>query len=81
MLEQNGLIARIVEADTKPVRVSYALTEKGEDFEVIMAALKSWGAKWGGVKTKLCRSFACIHDSVPMIDLNTISDRLLRKTK
>ncbi len=66
-LEKEGIVMRVPISDTKPVRVKYVLTEKGEDLIIVFAALKTWGAKWGGTKTKKCRSFTCIHDLIPII--------------
>ena len=61
LLEQEEIVVRIPVSDTKPPRVKYALTEKGEDLIIVFAALKTWGAKWGGAKTK-----KCIHDLIPI---------------
>lgn len=41
-LEARGLVARRVEPGP-PVRVSYALTGKGEAFEDVAAAIERWG--------------------------------------
>ena len=69
-LEKNSIVIRTVHTDTMPIRVGYSLTDKGEDFAVIFSALKGWGMKWGGVTVKKCRSFACIHNAVPVIDID-----------
>ena len=69
-LEENEILIRTVHSDTMPIRVGYSLTEKGEDFSVIFSALKGWGLKWGGITVKKCRSFACIHNAVPVIDID-----------
>ena len=66
----HGIILRTVHSDEMPIRVSYSLTEKGEDFTVIFSVLKGWGTKWGDLKVKKCRSFSCIHNSVPIIDID-----------
>ena len=73
-LEEQTIIKRNVISETMPIRVKYSLTEKGEDFKYIFAVLKGWGLKWGGITTKKCRSFSCIHNAVPYIDINTIED-------
>jgi DNA-binding HxlR family transcriptional regulator len=69
-LETNKVVIRNVHSESMPIRVGYSLTEKGEDFAVIFSALKGWGIKWGGVGQKKCRSFACIHNAVPVIDID-----------
>ncbi|MFX0051415.1 MAG: winged helix-turn-helix transcriptional regulator, partial [Candidatus Hermodarchaeota archaeon] len=73
-LEESDLVERIVESETMPIRVKYSLTEKGLDLQVIFAVLKGWGMKWGTIKQKKCRSFACIHNCVPMIDIDKASE-------
>lgn len=69
-LEEQGIIDREVEAEMKPVRVSYKLTEKGKDFAVILALMKGWGIKWGSVLQKTCKTHTCVHDAFPMIDVD-----------
>lgn len=44
-LEQEGIVARSVETGT-PVRVSYALTEKGVALKPAISALRSWARDW-----------------------------------
>lgn len=70
MLEDNNLLQRIVVSETMPIRVKYSLTEKGKDLEVIFGILKGWGIKWGTILQKKCRSFSCIHNCVPMINID-----------
>ncbi|MFX0210242.1 MAG: hypothetical protein ACFFDT_29955, partial [Candidatus Hodarchaeota archaeon] len=53
--------------------------EKGLDLQVIFAVLKGWGMKWGSIKQKKCRSFACIHNCVPMIDINKAAELFVIK--
>jgi DNA-binding HxlR family transcriptional regulator len=72
-LEENGILRREVLGKTMPIRVKYSLTEKGIDFQVIFAVLKGWGFKWGSIRQKKCRSFHCIHNSVPVISLEKAS--------
>jgi DNA-binding HxlR family transcriptional regulator len=43
-LEAKGLISRTVEPGP-PVRVTYALTSKGEAFEGVSRAIEQWGQK------------------------------------
>jgi DNA-binding HxlR family transcriptional regulator len=44
-LEHEGIVARRVIDDT-PVRVEYALTDKGRALEPAVRALKSWANSW-----------------------------------
>jgi DNA-binding HxlR family transcriptional regulator len=44
-LEAEGIVARHV-SDTGPVRVEYALTDKGRALEPTVRALKSWAHNW-----------------------------------
>lgn len=69
-LVTNEIVVRKMHSEQMPIRVSYTLTEKGEDFAVIFSILKGWGFKWGGIEQKLCKSFACVHNSVPVIDID-----------
>lgn len=44
-LEDAGVVERSVEPGT-PVKVSYALTEKGDDLQPAMAELRAWARRW-----------------------------------
>jgi DNA-binding HxlR family transcriptional regulator len=44
-LEQETIVIRRVEP-TKPVTVSYQLTDKGRDLETAIAALEKWAHDW-----------------------------------
>jgi DNA-binding HxlR family transcriptional regulator len=44
-LEAEGLVQRTVEPGA-PVRVSYALTEKGADLSPALRELRAWGRRW-----------------------------------
>jgi len=44
-LEQAGLVSRTV-GDEHPVRVSYALTRKGESLEPVIGELRDWARRW-----------------------------------
>lgn len=44
-LEQEEILYRIV-SNTRPVRVTYMLTEKGKDLGMIVNSMKEWGQKW-----------------------------------
>ena len=69
-LEQHNLCDRIVNKETR--RVSYSLTEKGNDLEVILAVMKGFSIKWEKILYKKCESFSCVHNTVPIIDLDSI---------
>ena len=69
-LEMNGLCIRKVDNETR--RVSYNLTEKGYDLEIILAVMKGFSIKWEKVLYKKCESFSCVHNSVPIVDLDSI---------
>jgi DNA-binding HxlR family transcriptional regulator len=47
-LEMEGIVSRTVIPET-PVRIEYALTDKGRDLEPAVCALSSWAAKWQAV--------------------------------
>jgi DNA-binding HxlR family transcriptional regulator len=44
-LEEEGLVQREVEAGS-PVRVTYSLTEVGDDLGPAIRELKSWAKRW-----------------------------------
>jgi DNA-binding HxlR family transcriptional regulator len=44
-LEASGIVERRTSADT-PVRVDYALTDKGADLEPVVRSLKGWARAW-----------------------------------
>jgi DNA-binding HxlR family transcriptional regulator len=44
-LEEAGVVGREVEAGT-PVRVTYSLTEKGEELEPAILELRGWARRW-----------------------------------
>jgi DNA-binding HxlR family transcriptional regulator len=44
-LEAEGIVARTVFPET-PVRIEYALTEKGRDLEGVVTAVSSWAENW-----------------------------------
>ena len=45
-LEDEGIVERLVDADQRPVRVEYALTQKGRDLRPVFEALQTWAEKW-----------------------------------
>ncbi|HEX8753017.1 MAG TPA: helix-turn-helix domain-containing protein [Solirubrobacterales bacterium] len=44
-LEEEGLVCREVEAGA-PVRVTYSLTEKGQDLDPAIRELRTWARRW-----------------------------------
>lgn len=44
-LEEEGLVERLVEAGT-PVRVTYSLTEAGQQLDPVLSGLKTWARRW-----------------------------------
>jgi DNA-binding HxlR family transcriptional regulator len=46
-LEAEGVVERSVESGT-PARVSYSLTDKGEDLRPAIYELRDWGRRWNG---------------------------------
>jgi DNA-binding HxlR family transcriptional regulator len=44
-LESRGIVERRV-THSSPVRVEYALTERGRELDAAMAELKRWGDRW-----------------------------------
>ncbi|MHA1637304.1 MAG: winged helix-turn-helix transcriptional regulator [Candidatus Thorarchaeota archaeon] len=69
-LEKEELVERIVDSSSMPIRVSYLLTAKGNDIGVVLSLLKGWGIKWGNITQKKCKSFTCVHNTIPMIDID-----------
>ena len=45
-LEAHGIVERRVDPDTKPVRVEYALTDKGRALEPILRETARWADRW-----------------------------------
>ena len=70
ILEEDMIVIRTVEADSTPIRVSYSLTQKGKDLGVVLSLIKGWGLKWGDLSKKLCKSSTCVHDMIPVIDVD-----------
>lgn len=44
-LEREGIVVRSVDAD-RPPHVSYGLTAKGRELEVVIVALTDWAKRW-----------------------------------
>jgi len=49
-LEQEDILTRIV-SNTRPIRVTYVLTEKGKDLGAIVNSMKEWGEKWSKLES------------------------------
>jgi DNA-binding HxlR family transcriptional regulator len=45
-LESAGIVTRSVFPEV-PVRIEYALTEKGRELEAIVAGISGWADRWG----------------------------------
>ena len=56
---KNDLLKRKVHSKKMPIRVSYRLTDKGEDACKIIEDLKEYGIKWGGRETFDCSEINC----------------------
>lgn len=67
-LEEVGILSRQIDPETR--RVRYSLTEKGRDLEIILAMFKGWSIKWDREKYKKCETFTCVHDAVPIMDID-----------
>lgn len=50
-LEAEGLVTRTVLPET-PVRIEYALTEKGRDLQRAMQALDDWADRWAATAAR-----------------------------
>ncbi len=44
-LEEERILDRSV-SDSRPVRVTYALTEKGKSLSTVVDSMRTWGEKW-----------------------------------
>jgi DNA-binding HxlR family transcriptional regulator len=44
-LEEEGIISRKV-SDSRPVRVTYTLTDKGKSLSGVVETMRNWGEKW-----------------------------------
>jgi DNA-binding HxlR family transcriptional regulator len=44
-LEARGLLVRSVYSES-PIRVEYALTDKGRELDGVFASMRAWGEKW-----------------------------------
>jgi len=46
------------------------LEEEEMDIGVVLSTLKGWTIKWSDISHKKCKSFTCVHNAVPMIDID-----------
>ncbi|MFQ5832869.1 MAG: winged helix-turn-helix transcriptional regulator [Candidatus Thorarchaeota archaeon] len=53
-LEHEMIITREVDASSIPAKVSYSLTNKGQDLRGIIQLMQNWGRKYGGDATAGC---------------------------
>lgn len=51
-LEIEGIVRRTVIPDT-PVRVEYALTDKGRELETVIVAVSGWAERWEATSASL----------------------------
>lgn len=56
-LEAQGIVSRTVYPET-PVRIEYALTEKGTELQEIVLALSGWASRWGREAKPSCETAA-----------------------
>jgi DNA-binding HxlR family transcriptional regulator len=59
LLEEHGIVTRRFYSDHPP-RAEYLLTEKGQDLDVVVGALASWGSRHAGSPATAVHS-ACGH--------------------
>lgn len=45
-LEEEGMITRVVDTDSRPVKVQYELTTKGMELRPALQELKVWATHW-----------------------------------
>ncbi|MHA1771808.1 MAG: winged helix-turn-helix transcriptional regulator [Candidatus Thorarchaeota archaeon] len=76
ILEQEEIVIRFVESENMPIRVKYLLTQKGRDLDVVLGILKGWGIKWGDVEQKKCKSFTCVHNGIPTLNVDKVRQLL-----
>ncbi len=57
-LEAVGLVSRTLYPEV-PVRVEYALTDKGKAFQPILIELRKWAETWGGREAGGCPNEPC----------------------
>ncbi|MFN8590872.1 MAG: helix-turn-helix domain-containing protein [Thermomicrobiales bacterium] len=50
-LEGEGIVSRLV-VPTTPVRIEYALTEKGQALHEVIASVSAWAERWAAPGTK-----------------------------
>ena len=57
-LEKQGLITKLIDATSFPVKCEYSLTKSGTDFIQIIKDIKNWALKWK-INNKLCEQLNC----------------------
>ena len=57
-LENQGLVAKKVDASGFPVKCEYSLTRSGNDFISIIKDIKQWALKWK-IHNRLCEQLEC----------------------
>ncbi len=62
--------------ETRAGNVFYTLTERGLDFRIVFASLKSWGTKHGDVRYDDCRNQTCLHKTVEFFDFEEFVRKL-----
>ena len=63
-LEARGLVERRV-VPGAPVRIEYALTEKGRDLQEAIAAIQRWAERWDGIEADVdAETTACCGGAV-----------------
>lgn len=53
-LEAAGLVERMIYPET-PVRIQYALTEKGRAFKPVLDEIRKWAEQWAKPEMERCR--------------------------
>ena len=52
-LEEEGILSRTV-SDSRPVRVTYALSEKGKSLSAVVESMRHWGDTWISTSRENC---------------------------
>ena len=52
-LEEEGILNRKV-SESRPVRVTYDLTEKGQSLSTVVESMRTWGESWIGSNSENC---------------------------
>ncbi|MBM3200305.1 helix-turn-helix transcriptional regulator [Candidatus Woesearchaeota archaeon] len=57
-LEKEGMIIKMIDAKTYPIKCEYSLAPSGKDFIRIIKDIKKWALKWN-IKNKACENSDC----------------------